>query len=438
MTPAQVTAPRPDGREFDLLVQGGTVLDPVTGRSGRFDVALSGGRVASVAPGIPSHLAAEVVDAHDAFVVPGLIDLHTHVFSPGTFWGVDPRAVAWRSGVTGWVDAGSAGVYNLAALRQLCTSFTPLHTRAFLNISTIGLVAETGEARRDDLCDASLAADAIQENRDFVVGVKCRLDRSAAGEMGVVPLRRAIEAAGAGGVPVMAHVGTGPPDIDEVLDLLRPGDLVTHCTTGQTMALIDNTGRLRESAVRARERGVLFDVGHGAGGFSFTVVEAMLASGLVPDVISSDLHQRSILGPCFDLPTCMSKFLALGLSLADVVRAVTVNPARAIGQAVPAGPIEVGGPGDLAVFEFEAGDFVLYDTYLAPRHVDRLLVNRATIAGGALLPPVDAAPPERWIPATDAQRALVRRNANDLRRPWAAYLTEPGAFVRGPIAGPPI
>ena len=414
------------------------MLDPVTGRSGRFDVALSGGRVAGVAPGIPSHLAAEVVDAHDAFVVPGLIDLHTHVFSPGTFWGVDPRAVAWRSGVTGWVDAGSAGVYNLAALRQLCTSFAPLHTRAFLNISTIGLVAETGEARRDDLCDASLAADAIQENRDFVVGVKCRLDRSAAGEMGVVPLRRAIEAAGAGGVPVMAHVGTGPPDIDEVLDLLRPGDLVTHCTTGQTMALIDNTGRLRESAVRARERGVLFDVGHGAGGFSFTVVEAMLASGLVPDVISSDLHQRSILGPCFDLPTCMSKFLALGLSLADVVRAVTVNPARAIGQAVPAGPIEVGGPGDLAVFEFEAGDFVLYDTYLAPRQVDRLLVNRATIAGGALLPPVDAAPPERWIPATDAQRALVRRNANDLRRPWAAYLTEPGAFVRGPIAGPPI
>src|ERR1700729_292705 len=96
-TPGQVAAPRPDGREFDLLVQGGTVLDPVTGRSGRFDVALSGGRVANVAPGIPSHLAAEVVDAHDAFVVPGLVDLHTHVFSPGTFWGVDPRAVAWRS-----------------------------------------------------------------------------------------------------------------------------------------------------------------------------------------------------------------------------------------------------------------------------------------------------------------------------------------------------
>ena len=313
------------------------MLDPVTGRSERLDVGLAGGRVARVAPGIPSHLGAEVVDAHGAFVVPGLIDLHTHIFSPGTFWGVDPRTVAWRSGVTGWVDAGSAGVYNLSALRRLCNSFSPLHTRAFLNISMIGLVAETGEARRDDLCDVSMAAAAIQENRDFVVGVKCRLDRSAAGEMGVVPLRRAIETAGASGLPVMAHVGTGPPDIDEVLDLLRPGDLVTHCTTGQSMALIGHTGRLRESAVRARERGVLFDVGHGAGGFSFTVAEAMLASGLVPDVISSDLHQRSILGPCFDLPTCMSKFLALGLSLGEVVRAATVNPARAIGKALPAG-----------------------------------------------------------------------------------------------------
>lgn len=414
------------------------LLDPVTGRSERLDVGLAGGRVARVAPGIPSHLGAEVVDAHGAFVVPGLIDLHTHIFSPGTFWGVDPRTVAWRSGVTGWVDAGSAGVYNLSALRRLCNSFSPLHTRAFLNISMIGLVAETGEARRDDLCDVSMAAAAIQENRDFVVGVKCRLDRSAAGEMGVVPLRRAIETAGASGLPVMAHVGTGPPDIDEVLDLLRPGDLVTHCTTGQSMALIGHTGRLRESAVRARERGVLFDVGHGAGGFSFTVAEAMLASGLVPDVISSDLHQRSILGPCFDLPTCMSKFLALGLSLGEVVRAATVNPARAIGKALPAGPIEVGAPGDLAVFEFEVGDFVLYDTYLAERKVDRLLVNRATIAGGALLSPVGAAPPERWIPVTDAQLALVGRNVNELRRPWAAFLTEPGAFVRVPIPGPPI
>ncbi len=427
-----------NGPLFDLVVRGGRVVDPVTGRLGRFDVAIAGGVVADIAPAIPGDLATGVVDAKGALVVPGLVDLHTHIFSPGTFWGVDPGPTAWRSGVTTWVDAGSAGAYNLGALHRLCGSFPPLTTRAFVNISSIGLVAETGEGRRDDLCDAGLAVDAIEQNADFVVGVKCRLDRAVVGEMGIVPLQRAIEAAAAGGLPVMAHIGTGPPDIDEVLDRLRPGDIVTHCYTGQGMALLDRSGGPRASVVRARERGVLFDVGHGAGGFSFAVAERMLASGHVPDVISSDLHQRSVLGPAFDLPTCMSKFLALGMSLEEVVQAATVNPARAIGQASLAAPLAIGGRADVAVFEVEVGDFALYDTYMEQRKVDRLLVNRATVAGGVLLPPVAAAPPACWIPSTDRQDDVLHRDAGELRRPWATLLTHPNDFVHLPLVGPPI
>jgi dihydroorotase len=266
--------------------------------------------------------------------------------------------------VTSWVDAGSAGAYNIAALCRLSAGLAPLHTRAFVNISSIGLVAETGEARRQDLCDPGLCVAAAEQHHDFVIGVKCRLDRFATGEMGLAPLRMAVQAAAVAGLPVMAHIGGGPPDIDDVLDLLRPGDLVTHCATGQDMSLVKGKDSLRPSAMRARERGVLFDVGHGSGGFSFAVAESMLAAGAPPDVISSDLHQRSLLGPGFDLPTCMSKLLAIGMSLEDVVRAATTNPAGvARGRSgEPAGSLAVGEPADIAIFELEVGDFAPYDT----------------------------------------------------------------------------
>jgi dihydroorotase len=419
------------------VVRGGAVIDPATGKSGRYDVGIANGLIAAVGPDLSYPPEVEVLDATGCIVVPGLVDLHTHTFFSGTFWGVDPTPVAWRTGVTMWVDAGSAGAYSVEAFRQICSSLVPLSTRAFLHISAIGLIAETGESRRVELCDPDLCAATIEERRDFIVGVKCRLDRYAVGEMGLEPLRRAIAAAAGAGLPVMAHIGIGPPAIDDVLEMLRPGDMVTHCTTGQNTSLLERAGNLRPSAARAHDRGVLFDVGHGSGGFSYAVAEAMITVGPPPDIISSDLHQRSLLGPAFDLPTCMSKFLALGMPIEEVVRAVTVNPARAIGAASQSGSLEVGRRADLAVFELEAGDFVLYDTYLEPRHVDRLFVNRATLVAGEPLPPVAAAPPSPWIPSTEQQRALLGRATTELRRPWATALTKPDDFVALAIEGPP-
>jgi dihydroorotase len=430
----------PIGRAtFDLLIAGGEVIDPGSGRSGHYDLAVKDGRIASIAPGVPGHFAAEVVDARGCIVVPGLIDLHTHLFFGGTYWGVDPAPVAWRTGVTNWVDAGSAGAFNIGALRRLSTGLAPLRTSAFVNISSIGLVAETGEARRQDLCDPGLCAAAAAEHRDFVIGVKCRLDCSATGDMGLAPLRLALQAAAAAGLPVMAHIAGGPPNVDDVLDLLRPGDLVTHCATGQDMSLVKGKDSLRPSAVRARQRGVLFDVGHGSGGFSFAVAESMLAAGAPPDVISSDLHQRSISGPGFDLPTCMSKFLAIGMPLQDVVRAVTTNPAGVVAgsSGAQSGSLAVGGPADLAVFELEPGDFPLYDTFFECRRAERFFVNRATVVAGVPLPPVAPVPPAHWVELTAAQRALFAGGPGAGRRPWATLLMEPEDYTRLPIGGRP-
>lgn len=427
--------PAESSPRLDLLVVGGEVVDPASGRRGAYDIGARDGRIAAVAASLPRELASQVVDARGCLVLPGLVDLHTHILAGATYWGIDPRPLAWRSGVTTWVDAGSAGAYNASAFRQLCASYAPLRSKAFLNISLIGLVAETGEARRGELCDPGLCAAVLQEHKELFVGVKCRVDRNAVGDMGLEPLRRALRAASVAGVPVMAHIGAGPPAIGEVLELLRPGDIVTHCATGQSMSVLAPDGRPLPAALAARERGVLFDVGHGSGAFSFMVAEAMARFGFFPDIISSDAHQRSILGPGFDLPTCMSKVLALGMSLEDVVRAVTARPSGVIKEA-DAGALEVGHAADFALFELQEGDFDLFDVYLEPRRCQRLFVNRATFASGTLLAPVPPSPPAPWVALTASQRALFSRPPEELQRPWATLLTTADCFVPQDLEGP--
>ena len=427
--PAPLTAP------YDLLVHGGEVLDPTGGRPVRSDIAVRDGRVAAVAPGIDRRLASVALDASGCLVTPGLVDLHSHLLPGSTYWGIDPRPVAWRTGVTTWVDAGSAGHAGMEALRRVLEGYAPLGTRAFLHISAAGLVAATGEQRLAELCDPGPCAATVTANRDLLVGVKCRADRFATAGRGAAPVREALQAAEAAGVPVMAHIGAGPPGIDEVMDLLRPGDLVTHCTTAQNMSLLAPDGRLRPSVVRARARGVLMDLGHGSGGFSFDVARRLLDLGAPPDVISSDLHQRSVLGPAFDLPTCMSKLLALGMSLADVVRAATLAPAAVLGGGPGLGRIAVGQRADLAVFELREGELTLYDCYLQPLTAQRLLVNRATVAGGAVLGPLPPEAPAPWAPVTGRQHAHLERLAapgtdpDSLRTPWALELDRVGDFT---------
>ncbi|MDA8298051.1 MAG: amidohydrolase/deacetylase family metallohydrolase [Actinomycetota bacterium] len=436
--PKSLVSPAPNSEGppgFDLVVSGGEVIDPASGRRGPYDVAIADGRIAAIAPRIEPNGAA-VIDARGCLVTPGLVDLHTHVYAGGGFWSLRPEPVAWRSGVTCFVDAGSAGAYNAGALLdQIATS--PLGLAAFLNISSRGLVTETGEARSASDCDAALCAEVLAAHPGVLVGVKSRLDHHAVGPAGLEPLRQARSVAQAAGVPVMVHIGGGPPEIDEVLGLLSPGDLVTHACTGQSMALLDEHGALRPAAASARERGVLLDLGHGSGAFSYAVAEQMAARGEWPDVISSDLHLRSVLGPAFDLPTCASKLLALGMPLEQVIAAMTLTPARVAKRADQWGALALGRRADVAIFRLERVEVDLFDTYLVPRRVDQLLVNVATIASGVVLEPLPPEPLPPWIEATAAQRRLVARPPSELRRPWAEALQAAEDFARLAIGTPP-
>ncbi|GAA4927283.1 amidohydrolase family protein [Actinoplanes utahensis] len=375
------------------------------------DIAVRGGRIAAAGPDLPRD-AHRIIDVTGHLITPGLIDVHTHV-GPG-YWGIDPDPVAWYSGVTTWVDAGSAGAYTVAGLRRVAQT-TSVRVRALLNISAVGLAGRTGESRDLANCDVPLAVDAIQANRDLFHGIKVRIDRETVGANGVEPLRRGLAAAETCGVPVMVHIGTAPPTLDDVLDLLRPGDLVTHCASGIAAPL--------GPAVRAAaDRGVLLDLGHGSGGFAFDVLEAQLDAGLRPYTVSTDLHARSLHGPVFDLPTTMAKLLAVGVPLPEVIAAVTTHPARALD--LPGGTLTVGDPADFAIFEVRAEPLTVVDAHRQTRTSPVRLVNEATYVAGRPLPPRLPAPPAPWIPLTDAQRAALTRRERDIRALLAAPLVE--------------
>jgi dihydroorotase len=382
---------------FDLLIRGGEVVDPGGGHEGRLDVAITRGRIAAVDSDIPAEAAFQVIDAAGQYVTPGLIDLHTHIFRKVTYWGIDPDPVASRSGVTTWNDAGSAGALTLEGLREFIVEPARVRIKAFLNISTIGLVAENYELANLAYLDVDIFRRLADRNRDLVSGVKVRMGSPTVGENDLEPLRRARRAADECDLPLMVHIAFGPPDIDDVLALLQPGDILTHCFTGLTMKLVDDRGQVLDSAKRAWDSGVIMDIGHGMGSFSFEAAEALLAAGRRPDVISSDIHQMSVHGPMYDLPTCMSKFLHLGMSLRDVVRAVTSRPAEVLGIERDVGTLRPGSLADVAAFRLHQGRFPFYDIDGAMREGRELLTNTLTVIGGRPLEPLAPERPAPWV-----------------------------------------
>ena len=306
---------------FDLLIRGGEVVDPGGGKEGRLDVAIERDRIAAVDKDISPESAFHVVDAGGQIVTPGLVDLHTHVFHKITYWGIDPDPVASRTGVTTWNDAGSAGALTLPGLRDFVVRPAQVGITAFLNISSIGLVCDDYECANSHYLDVELFRRLADRNRDLVRGVKVRMGNVPTFEGDALePLRRARRAADECELPLMVHIAFGPPAVEEVLPFLKPNDVLTHCFTGLPMRIVDAEGRLLDTAKRAWDSGVVMDIGHGTGSFSFETAEAVTAAGHKPDVISTDLHQLSINGPAFDLPTTLSKFIHLGMSLREVGR----------------------------------------------------------------------------------------------------------------------
>ena len=391
---------------FDTIIAGGEVIDPGAGLMGILDVGIAAGKVAAVEAGLDRSDAGKVIDASGQYVVPGLIDLHTHVYWGATFWGVWPDPVAAHSGVTTWLDVGSSGAYSFPGFRKFIVEPSKSKVFALLNLSSIGLIAQTWEFSNLDYCDVDLAEMITNLNRDLILGIKARIDRNTTRGTGIKPLELARELADRVDLPLMVHIGQGPPSLDEIAPYLKPGDILTHCFTGHDNRVIAPDRSFLPYMKELKEQGVVFDIGHGAGSFSFDTAEAMLAQGELPDVISTDIHQIAIQGPMFDMPTTLSKFLLLGMSLPDVIERATSRPAAAM-RRPDLGTLRPGSSADIALFRIEEGEFTFQDIFLNTKTGNRLLVNTLTMIDGEKLPRVEADPLQPWAELPEWQSGKV-------------------------------
>lgn len=372
---------------YDLVIHGGRVIDPASGRDGPADVAFEGGRVAAVEAAIDPAAARRAIDAAGRLVVPGLIDLHTHVWWGGTSLSVQPVPVARRSGATTLVDAGSAGPGNFHGFRAHVIERTPVRILPYLNISFAGIFAFSssvmvGECADIRLLDARECLRVAREHRDLVVGIKVRVGRNTSEANGSFPLELAIEVAEELALPVMAHIDFPPPRRKDMLERLRPGDVLTHCYRPFPNAPVVR-GEIRPEMIEARERGIIFDIGHGMGGFGFASTRPMLEAGFLPDVISSDVHVLCEHGPAFDLLHTMSKLLCLGMPLGEVIRAATAAPAAAL-RRTDLGRLAPGAVGDAVILNLAEGKFDYVDVMGERITGDRRLEVEAIVLGGRL------------------------------------------------------
>jgi len=349
---------------MDFILKGGRVIDPSQGIDAVMDVGFTAGKVAAVARSLDA-AGAEVRDVSGLIVSPGLIDLHTHVYWGGTSLGIDAEDFCRTSGVTTAVDTGSAGPGNFAGFRKHVIERSQVRILAYLHVSHAGIygfsnTVMVGESEDLRLMDPVTAAEVADRNRDLIVGIKVRVGRHASGDQGVAPLDIALQVADEVGMPLMCHIDEPPPSYEDVVNKLRPGDVLTHAFRPFPNAPCTAQGTVRPAVLAARKRGVLFDIGHGMGSFSFKTARAMLANGFPPDTISSDVHALCINGPAFDQVTTMSKFLCLGMSLADVIKASTSDAAFAL-KRPELGSLKPGSVGDATILSVDSGTFDYVD-----------------------------------------------------------------------------
>ena len=372
-------------RSFDLVIKGGEVIDPSQGLRARRDLGIRGGTVAAIEEAIPEDRADRLLDATGMIVTPGLVDFHTHVFPYGSAIGIPPDELAPLTCTTTAVSAGDAGANNVAALERFVAAQARTRIHAFVHIANFGLAGfPVPEMLNIDHAEVENCARAVAANPEFCLGVKVRESVNVVGVNGLEPLRRAIRAAELAGpwARVMCHIGDAPGDLAELMGLLREGDVVTHAYSGAGNNIVQE-GRVLPSVLDARERGVLFGVGHGGGSFDYTVAEPALEQGFAPDFISSDIHVFSGNAPGQPyLPNVMSKFLGLGMSLEEVVARSTSGPGQAIDRDPTLGTLQVGGVADVAVMELVEGETEFVDTAENTRTSPRRLEPRATIRAG--------------------------------------------------------
>ena len=371
---------------YDLLIKGGTVIDPAQGISGANDVAIEDGKIARVATDIPNEEASRVVEVRGKIVTPGLIDLHTHVYDGVNGTGVQADVGGVRAGVTTMVDAGSSGCDTFGGFPKHIIPNNATEVIPFLHICRTGL-ATTPDIFSPSSIDLDKTIQVVEDNRGVIRGIKARMVSPALEIMGMEMPRLAKRAAKEAGVKLMVHIGDtekryDPNIIRQLLPILEEGDIVTHLFTANPGGVIDENGKLVPEAKEAKERGVWLDTAHGRMNFSFDVGQRVVDQGLLPHCISTDLtlpgRQRTV----HSMTEMMTRFLAMGFTLEQVVEMCTINPARALGEENRLGSLQIGMQADVSVLEIKEGDWVVYDVIGGSRTVDKAVVPVLAVKKG--------------------------------------------------------
>jgi dihydroorotase len=387
----------------DLLLKGGEVIDPAQNVRGKLDVAVTDGAISQVAANINPEGFPQVIDVTGKLVVPGLIDLHTHVYDGVNQTGVKPDLAGVQSGVTTLVDAGSSGCYTFGGFPRFVVPQNKTRIICFLHISRAGLNYQPDLSRREDI-EVDETVRVIKANRPLIHGVKIRAVGPGVPRMGVEMVQLAKQAANEGGVRLMVHVGDrfvsadGPTITQELLPLLQDGDIITHSFTGNRGGLLQEDGKVRPEALEARDRGVTLDTAHGRQNFSFDVAKSMLDQGVIPHTISTDLTIPGREHTVHSMTEMLSRFLALGFPLEDVIRMSTANSAKALGLENTLGSLAVGREADITVLEEHTGSWVFHDTDNHVLNGDKALTPVLTVRAGEPFTPAWGPRPWGWLP----------------------------------------
>lgn len=372
----------------DILIRGGEVVDPSQNLQAVRDVAVADGRILAVADSLPNADPLHAIDARGQLVVPGLIDLHVHVY-PHCPFGLEPDPLCPAGGVTTMLDAGSAGSFHFSAFRRDTIDRADTEVLALVNLSSVGLATfNLGELMDRRCADPDGVVKTIREHPGVAVGVKIRAGRHiiGEGEQGWANLRDAVSAARESETWLMVHIGDCPMSLPELVAELQPGDCITHCFKGGLTRVTNDDGKIWDEMHAAKDRGVIFDVAHGYGSFQWEVVEAAIEQGFEPTTISTDIHIKNLHGPVYDMPTTMSKFLHLGVPLSRVVEMSSTRPAEILGREDELGTLKPGTTADIAVLERREGNFLLTDSYGKTRTGSELLTASCTVRRGKIVP----------------------------------------------------